>query len=73
MVDNKTKPLDFRVSHVLYNYLTYLAENTVLGPKETDVARALLTERLNQMIKAKEHEKMKPPESAGNGRKDKGQ
>ncbi len=71
MADDKTKPLDFRVSPVLYKYLTYLAENTVLGPKEIDVARSLLTERLNHMIKTKEHEKMKPPEGAGNGQKDK--
>jgi hypothetical protein len=62
--DDKPKPLDFRVSPVLYRYLTYLSENTVLGPKETDVARALLTERLNEMIKAKEHDKMKPPQKA---------
>jgi hypothetical protein len=59
---DKAKPLDFRVSPVLYKYLTYLAENTVLGAKETDVARAILTERLNEMIRTKEHEKLKPPQ-----------
>jgi hypothetical protein len=67
MADDKSKALDFRVSPVLYRYLEYLARNTVLGPKETDVARALLTERLNQMIKTKEHEKMKPPQDDKDG------
>jgi len=62
MADDKNRPLDFRVSPVLYKYLGYLAKHTILGPKEIDVARALLTERLNQMIKTKEHEKMKPPQ-----------
>jgi hypothetical protein len=61
MADDKSKSLDFRVSVALYRYLGYLAKNTVLGPKETDVARALLIGRLNQMIKTKEHEKMAPP------------
>jgi len=72
MADDKSKALDFRVSPVLYGYLGYLAKHTVLGPKETDVARALLIERLNQMIKGKEHEQMRPPnaradEKAENG------
>jgi hypothetical protein len=62
MADDKNPSLDFRVSPVLYRYLGYLAKNTILGPKEIDVARALLTERLNQMIKTKEHDKMKPPQ-----------
>jgi hypothetical protein len=72
MADDKTKPLDFRVSAILYGYLTYLTENTVLGAKETDVARAILSDRLNEMIKTKEHEKMKPPERTTNGQKTKG-
>lgn len=60
--DEKSEPLAFRVSQPLYRYLGYLSRNTVLGHKETDVARALLTERLNQMIRTKEHLKLKPPE-----------
>ena len=72
MPDDKSKSLDFRVSSVLYRYLTYLSENTVLGAKETDVARALLTDRLNQMIKTKEHEKLKPPSEAKNAKNTEG-
>jgi hypothetical protein len=59
---DKSEVLDFRISAVLYKYLGYLAKHTVLGQKETDVARFLLTERLNQMIKTREHEKLKPPQ-----------
>lgn len=54
-------PLPLSVSPVLYRYLTYLARNTPLGAKETDVARYLLTERLAQMAAEKEHEKISVP------------
>ena len=60
--DEKSEPLAIRVSKPLYGYLGFLSRNTVLGHKETDVARALLTERLNDMIRTKEHLKLKPPE-----------
>ncbi|MGI0135022.1 MAG: hypothetical protein ACREBW_08720 [Candidatus Micrarchaeaceae archaeon] len=59
---DKSKSLEFRVSGPLHSYLGFLSRNTVLGQKETDVTRALLTERLNQMIRTKEHLKLKPPE-----------
>ena len=61
--DDKSEPLAFRVSKPMHKYLTYLSRNTVLGHKETDVARYLLTERLLEMIRKKEHEKLKPPET----------
>jgi hypothetical protein len=70
MADDKNPPLDFRVSPVLYKYLTYLAKHTILGPKEIDVARSLLTERLNQMVKSKEHDKLKPPQDGDDAQKD---
>ncbi len=54
-------PLPISVSQALYRYLGYLSRNTTLGQKETDVARFLLTERLNHMIRTKEHDKLKPP------------
>ncbi len=54
-------PLPMSVSQVVYGYLTYLARHTTLGQKETDVARFLLTERINEMVRTKEHEKLKPP------------
>jgi len=68
---DKSEPLEFRVSGPLHKYLGFLARNTVLGHKETDVARALLTQRLNDMIKTKEHLKLKPPED-DDGKDDKG-
>jgi hypothetical protein len=58
---DKSEPLDFKVSAVLYRYLGYLAKHTPLGQKETDVARFLLTERLKEMVRTKEHEKLRPP------------
>jgi hypothetical protein len=54
--DSKNPSVDFRVSPKLYEYLTFLARNTILGPKETDVARAVLTSRLEQMLREKYHE-----------------
>ena len=60
--DDKSELLAFRISKPMQRYLSFLSRNTVLGHKETDVARYLLTERLKEMIRAKEHEKLKPPE-----------
>jgi hypothetical protein len=60
--EDRSKPLEFRVSGLLHRYLGYLSRNTVLGQNETAVARALLTERLNDMIRTKEHLRLKPPE-----------
>ena len=42
-----------RVSDKLYEYLGFLARHTILGRKESDVARAVLTARLEQMLEEK--------------------
>jgi hypothetical protein len=60
--DDKSELLAFRISKPMHKYLVFLSRNTVLGHKETDVARYLLTERLKEMIRTKEHDKLKPPE-----------
>jgi hypothetical protein len=54
--DSKNPPLDFRVSPRLYEYLGFLSRHTILGQKETDVARAVLISRLEQMLAEKYHE-----------------
>ena len=54
--DSKNPPLDFRVSPRLYEYLGFLSRNTILGAKETDVARAVLMTRLDEMLEGKYHE-----------------
>jgi hypothetical protein len=54
--DEKPQSVDIRVSAKLYEYLGFLSRNTILGQKETDVARAVLTSRLEQMLREKYHE-----------------
>jgi hypothetical protein len=39
----------FSVSPVLWKYLTWLSEHTVLGKSENEVARQILTDRLAEM------------------------
>jgi hypothetical protein len=60
--DQKNPSVDFRVSPKLYEYLGFLSRHTILGPKETDVARAVLTSRLEQMLREKYHETHAVPE-----------
>ena len=68
--DAKNPSLDVRVSPKLYEYLGFLARNTILGQKETDVARAVLTARLEQMLRDKYHETHAvPKDPAGEGSK----
>jgi hypothetical protein len=55
-VEHKGEPLTISVSAKLYEYLGFLARNTILGTKETDVARAVLTRRLEEMLREKYHE-----------------
>jgi len=69
---DKSVSIEFRVSAVFHNYLGYLAKHTPLGHKETDVARFLLTERLKEMVRTKEHEKLKPPQDTPDEATDKG-
>ena len=58
--DSKTVLLRVRVSPRLYEYMTYLARHTFLGPAETDVARHVLTQRLDEMLHAGYHENRVP-------------
>ena len=58
--DQKTVQLRFRVSRRLYEYLTYLSRHTLLGAAETDVAEAVLTRRLEEMLFSGYHEKRIP-------------
>jgi hypothetical protein len=60
--------VDITVSDKLYEYLGFLARHTVLGRKEVDVARAVLTRRLEQMLEEKYHEKHAVPEEPKDGK-----
>lgn len=62
----KAVTIPISVSPVLYEYLGYLARHTPLGFKETDVARYLLTQRLEAMVAEKYHEKLVPPKDKAN-------
>ena len=63
MADDKSRsvPLSVSVSPKLYGYLGWLARNTILGTKETDVAGYLLTKELRRMLRRKEHRRLMPP------------
>jgi len=63
--EEKAVSMPVSVSPVVYRYLSYLAKHTTLGTKETDVARFLLTERINEMVRTNEHEKLRPPQDDG--------
>lgn len=54
------KTLPLTVPLALFEYLTWLAANTELGTRETEVASHILTEAIRQMIKDKEHERTFP-------------
>ena len=56
----KTEDIRMVVSAELYAYLGWLSRNTILGNSENEVARYLLTQRLEAMIASKYHE-TKPP------------
>ena len=45
------KQLPLTVPVAQYEYLTYLAKNSYLGTRETEVASHILTEAIRQMIK----------------------
>jgi len=64
MADDKSRsvPLSVSVSPKLYGYLGWLARNTILGTKETDVAGYLLTKELRRMLRRKEHKQLVPPD-----------
>jgi hypothetical protein len=49
-------PLRMSVSKVFHDYLGLLKRKTILGSSENDIAKYLLIQRLEQMIKDKYHE-----------------
>jgi hypothetical protein len=59
---SRSVPVSVSVSPRLHSYLGWLARNTILGTKETDVAGFLLTRELRRMLKTKEHKKLVPPD-----------
>jgi hypothetical protein len=59
----ETIKLRLAVSARLYAYLRVLRQKTMLGASENDVAEFLLTQRLEQMLNEKYHEKQVPPQS----------
>jgi hypothetical protein len=56
----KTPLLRMKVSPNLYGYLAILARDTQLGAGPNDVAQFLLTQRLEQMLAEKYHERKIP-------------
>jgi hypothetical protein len=58
----ETIPMRLTVSKRLYAYLRVLRQKTMLGASENDVAEYLLTQRLEQMLVDKYHEKQVPPQ-----------
>lgn len=46
-----TKPLQLTLPAAQYEYLTYLARNSFLGTRETEVAAHILTVAIREMIK----------------------
>ncbi len=56
----KTALLRMKVSPNLYAYLEILARDTQLGTGPNDVAGYLLTQRLEQMLDEKYHDKKIP-------------
>jgi len=56
-----TKPLRFRVSAKLHEYLGILKRETMLGASENDIAEYLLTQRLEQMRRENYHETQTVP------------
>jgi hypothetical protein len=57
----KMKPIRMSVSAGLHSYLGILARDTVLGGNENDVAKFILTQRLEAMREADYHLKNKLP------------
>jgi len=48
----ETKPIRMVVSARLYEYLTWLSKNTMLGASENDVATYLLTQKAEELRQA---------------------
>jgi hypothetical protein len=57
----ETVPIRMVVSKRVYAYLRLLRNRSVLGASENDIAGYLLTQRIEQMIAEKYHEKQDFP------------
>jgi hypothetical protein len=57
----KSRPIRMAVSPTLFAYLTVLRQRTMLGASENDVAKYILTQRLEQMRAENYHEKQTLP------------
>lgn len=57
----KTKLIRMNVSSTLFAYLTLLRQDTMLGASENDVAKYILTQRLEQMRNENYHERQALP------------
>ena len=60
-IKEETILVRMHVSKSLYSYLRSLRRKSILGASENDIAKNLLTQRLEQMIAEKYHEKQAPP------------
>jgi hypothetical protein len=65
MAEKKTHDLRIRVSAKLHDYLGILADRTMLGTSENDIAEYLLTQRLEQMRRENYHETQGIPTKIG--------
>jgi hypothetical protein len=65
-----TRAISVTVPQRLYDYLTYLAQTTVIGASESDVATYILTNKVMEMLRGKFHEmeipNLPPSESGKN-------
>lgn len=56
MAKKPTKPIRMPVSARLYEYLTWLSQNTMLGASENDVATYLLTQKAEELRQSGFHD-----------------
>jgi hypothetical protein len=56
----ETKPLEIALPKAVHDYLGYLAANSVLGASANAVAAYILTSRLEEMLRDREHERPPP-------------
>jgi hypothetical protein len=60
-IKEETVLIRMQVSVKLYSYLRSLRRRSILGASENDIAKYLLTQRLEEMIAEKYHETQAPP------------
>lgn len=56
----EVETLKLAVPKPLYDYLTYLATTSMIGASENEVAKYLLTQRLEAMLSEDYHDKQIP-------------